>query len=167
MGTYKDGAHEGPRSCHDTYVGVLAHPSRTKDVAAWAMPTRRKAEPLSITNSEERKGNTLDCTRPLNQAYTNHYTSHPVYTSIDSTRHIVAGPHILKASLDVRYWGRRMGFAAIVHYELRRLPAPDVLSDGGERHVQRKDHVVTEDLVLLVGPGSVVSASRGERTAIE
>ena len=60
-----------------------------------------------------------------------------------------------------------MGFAAIVHYELRRLPAPDVLSDGGERHVQRKDHVVTEDLVLLVGPGSVVSASRGERTAIE
>lgn len=60
MGTYKDGAHEGPRSCHDTYVGVLAHPSRTKDVAAWAMPTRRKAEPLSITNSEERKGNTLE-----------------------------------------------------------------------------------------------------------
>ena len=60
-----------------------------------------------------------------------------------------------------------MGFAAIVHYELRRLPAPDVLSDSGERHIKRQDHVIAKNLVLLVGPGSVVSASRGERTTIE
>lgn len=64
---------------------------------------------------------------------------------------------------------RRMRvLAPIVHNELRRLPAPDILSNRGQGHVEREDHVVAQDLVVFVRSWPrVVSSRRGEGSTLD